>query len=487
MPDDQERIASGNPEASHHYCPLCKRTFARESTRKRHYYYCRSKLPDTNTSRKRSCAACVRAKARCIRPADTGLESCVRCNERGANCEFDAAARRNGAPPPGAKDWEIQGSSTTLTLTRRPSRSGNLQVSTLPQTYPDIAAPLSRQSADINIWDADFFGEIGPLGLESTPVENQGIDSLLSGFSGAPPDMLVTGTSSFTPWTIQLSGPSPFEHRAFTRLSEGPLVSLAMRILRSYPFMMLQKAALPPFISPVLFSWAETGMGPPQQALITCVDLVNLFKSRTESDRNVIWRLIRLEQERILAKHANFDRWELLAAFQALLVYCLLRLHEVPVGHDGLEASLLTTVNLVFSALASSAGGTHKMCVPDDPGLSWTDWIFSESMRRTVLIFQILDILVEISTEASSYANCGLLLIPLATSATLWNAEDPEGWRTEFRLCDKRTTYALSQTGVLTRLQVTDTGVTFSAAEWEGWRAEVGDIGTLVMIIGALR
>lgn len=103
-----------------------------------------------------------------------------------------------------------------------------------------------------------------------------------------------------------------------------------------------------------------------------------------------------------------------------------------------------------------------------------------------MLIFQILDILVEMSTEASSYANCGLLLIPLATSATLWNAEDPEGWRTEFRLCDKRTTYALSQTGVLTRLQVTDTGVIFSSAEWEGWRAEVGDIGTLVMIIGAM-
>jgi hypothetical protein len=104
-----------------------------------------------------------------------------------------------------------------------------------------------------------------------------------------------------------------------------------------------------------------------------------------------------------------------------------------------------------------------------------------------VLIFQILNILVEMSTEASSYANCGLVLIPLASNATLWNAEDPEGWRTEFRLCYKvPTTYGLSQTGVLTRLELTDAGVTISSAEWEEWRAEVGDIGTLVMIVGAL-
>lgn len=175
---------------------------------------------------------------------------------------------------PGGNDSEIQGSSTALTLARRPSRSSNLQVSTFPQTYPDIAAPLSRRSEDINIWDADFFGEIDPLGLESRSVENQSIDSLLNAFSGAPSDMLVTGTSSLTPWTLQLSGPSPFESRAFTRPSEGPLVSLAMRILRSYPFMMLRKAALPPFISPVLFSWAETGMGPPQQVSFPRLDLL---------------------------------------------------------------------------------------------------------------------------------------------------------------------------------------------------------------------
>lgn len=46
----------------------------------------------------------------------------------------------------------------------------------------------------------------------------------------------------------------------------------------------------------------------------------------------------------------DFDKWELLAAFQALLVYCLLRIQEVPVDNDGFEPALLTTVNVSNSA-----------------------------------------------------------------------------------------------------------------------------------------
>lgn len=42
----------------------------------------------------------------------------------------------------------------------------------------------------------------------------------------------------------------------------------------------------------------------------------------------------------------EFDKWELLAAFQALLVYCLLRIQEVPIDNGSFETALLTTVNV---------------------------------------------------------------------------------------------------------------------------------------------
>ena len=91
------------------------------------------------------------------------------------------------------------------------------------------------------------------------------------------------------------------------------------------------------------------------------------------------------------------------------------------------------------------------------------------------------------ATEASSYPSCGLLLMPLANSATLWNSNNLDEWQTEFELCNKeRKLIGLSQAGVLTKLRLTDSCVELSSLAWEEWRAEVGEIGTLVMIVGAL-
>ncbi|EHK41635.1 hypothetical protein TRIATDRAFT_321815 [Trichoderma atroviride IMI 206040] len=291
--------------------------------------------------------------------------------------------------------------------------------------------------------------------------------------------------SAYRPWDV--SGPSLFAPRTFSKPSQGPLVLLALQILRSYPFMILQKAALPPFINPLQASWAETGVGPRQQSLLTCMGLVSLFKSRTDSSKKLVWKLIRLEQEKILLKHVDFDKWELLAAFQSLLVYCLLRIQEVPVDNDGFEPALLTTVNLIFNALNSTAGGIRKVELPDDPGVTWMDWIFNESKRRTVLIYQVLNTLIEMSTEASSYPTCGFVLIPLANSEALWNASGIEEWQTEFESRAKeRVVHGLLRTGVLMKLLLTDDAVTLWSVGWEDWRAEVGEIGTLVMIVGAL-
>jgi hypothetical protein len=242
-----------------------------ESTRKRHYYYCRSKLPDTNRSRRRSCAACVRAKIRCIVPDDTISEACVRCRERSAQCEFVVTARRKeesrggdaGSAPSAAhstgKKSEPQGSITSQALVRGSSRSTNLKTSGFPQASPTSTASLGWSTEDI--WDAGL-KDIDVFGLETPLFGDQSIDSLLYSFSEEP-SMIENGISTLTPW--DLSGPSLFERRTFPKPNQGPLISLAMQILRSYPLMMLQKAALPPFISPLQFSWAETGVGPPQQ------------------------------------------------------------------------------------------------------------------------------------------------------------------------------------------------------------------------------
>ena len=204
-------------------------------------------------------------------PDDTSSEACVRCRERGAECEFAVAARREGESPGGdvgsapsaahstSKKSEPHRSTTSLTLAVGSSRSTKLKTSRFPQASPSSTASLGWSTEDI--WDSSL-RDLDTLGLETPLFIDQSMDYLLYPFSEEP-SMIENGISTLTPWG--LSGPSLFEHRAFPRPNQGPLVSLAMRILRSYPFMMLQRAALPPFISHLQASWAETGAGPQQQ------------------------------------------------------------------------------------------------------------------------------------------------------------------------------------------------------------------------------
>lgn len=204
-------------------------------------------------------------------PDDTSSAACVRCRERSAKCEFAVAARKgesrggdvDSAPSAAhntSKKSKPHGSTTSIALARGSSRSTNLKTSAFPQTSPDSAASLGWLTEDI--WDASL-GDLDIFGLETPLSVDQSTNSLFYPFSEAP-SMVEKGISgTFIPW--DLSGPSLFEHRAFPRPNQVSLVSLAKQILGSYPFMMLQQAALPPFISPLQFSWAETGVGPPQQ------------------------------------------------------------------------------------------------------------------------------------------------------------------------------------------------------------------------------
>ncbi|TPX18714.1 uncharacterized protein E0L32_002571 [Thyridium curvatum] len=183
------------------------------------------------------------------------------------------------------------------------------------------------------------------------------------------------------------------------------------------------------------------------------------------------------------SQYRQYDRWELLAAFQALLVYCLLRLRDAPVGRAVLDNSLLDTVNAI-----TDTSGTEvvRLCcggILQDPREGWKTWIYIESARRTALVFQILALLVETTTSISlypAYAGYGLVLFPLPNRTTLWNARSIEAWNNEFSLYRADTAvHALANTGDLTEIDKIESDIRFSPMEWDKWLADAGDLGTL--------
>ncbi|KAI0449547.1 hypothetical protein F5B21DRAFT_44528 [Xylaria acuta] len=491
MIDAQESVQPTTSEPNSPYsCSICKKTFEQETTAKRHYYYCRSKPADTGASRRRSCTACVRAKARCIWPADDNIVACIRCNKRNAACEYDTAAIRRKVKGQASEDTvsatpvqerpnaDVQGSSTALVSSRHSSQNETTSFD------PDNESYLYFENMAELVFPDDLEHTLEDL----EPVPYHGISSMslacaklvyLSSTQSSPP----------APWIYQPLNTSHFTIRAFTRPDHVVLVSLAMRVLRSYPFMLTTKGSLPPFINPSSYSWAQSGGDHKiHKRLIKCSNLIQSFKSQKTANKTAwIWTQIWLEQDRILTEYSSFDRWELLDALQTLLIFCLLRIQDVPAGYAVFDISLLTTANLVSQALGASVGQYFDCAISGDPTLALRDWIFLESRRRTVLIFQILGLLVDISAAVSYFAIGGLVLVPLPSAAALWSTQDFEKWKPEYRKWhEQHVIYGLSESGDLARIQNTNDGISSALAEWEGWSAEVGDLATLVMVIGEL-
>ncbi|KAI0858829.1 hypothetical protein F4860DRAFT_287047 [Xylaria cubensis] len=475
-------------------CSLCKKTFEQETSAKRHYYYCRSKPADTKESRKRSCAACVRAKTRCIWPADNSIDACARCNKRNVACEYDTAAMRHKMRNETSRDTvstansvipiqertitNVQESSTILVSVRgSQNETALLDPDDENNLYLEEGAELpSLDNFDITLED---------LGVGIEPVSYEGISAMPLACTSVAN---LSTTRPPTPWTYQPSNTPLFTTRPFTRPDHVALASLALRVLRSYPSMMTTKRSLPPFINPSSCSWAQPGEDYKlHQYLVKCPRLIQSLKSGVKVNKSSwAWGQIWHEQERILAQYMNFDRWGLLDALQTLLIFCLLRIQDVPVGHAVFDISLLTTANLVSQALGLYVGQCFDFDTSDDLAVAWKDWIFLESRRRTVLIFQILGLLVDISAAVSYFSSNGFVLVPLPSSAAIWSAQDFEQWKPEYRKWQQHVIYGLSETGVLARLESTSDGVLSTPAEWEKWSAEVGDPATLVMIIGEL-
>lgn len=197
-------------------------------------------------------------------PEDATSEACIRCRDRSAECEFAVASQRKDGPRgsdvnnttrSAGKPSEPQGNATTLALSRAAGRSADSETATIPQGSPNISTLLEWLSEDT--WNTG-------LGiLFETPLYIElGIEPLVVPWCEEFCEVENT-ISALKPW--DLSGPSLFAPRTFSKPSQGPLVLLALQILRSYPFMILRKAALPPFINPLQASWAETGVGPRQQ------------------------------------------------------------------------------------------------------------------------------------------------------------------------------------------------------------------------------
>ncbi|KAK3686798.1 hypothetical protein LTR37_019431 [Vermiconidia calcicola] len=104
---------------------------------------------------------------------------------------------------------------------------------------------------------------------------------------------------------------------------------------------MLQQNDLPPFIHPSLVS-SDPG-NHDMEPLTNCMSLILMIRGGVRGNRKLFWRNVRQDCERLCAE-LNLDKWQVLAAMQALLIYIVVRLDEGETDYNNFDSLLLKTV-----------------------------------------------------------------------------------------------------------------------------------------------
>jgi len=164
------------------------------------------------------------------------------------------------------------------------------------------------------------------------------------------------------------------ERRNFSEPELDLTGDLTLHILRSYLYVMADRDSVPPFIHPKYQNLMEMGTSRPSP-LYAAMKLAKMLFLGRRMNKTLIWRLIRMEQERLLndvrtttlelimflvanqvyrIKHPKFDKWEILEALQSLVLYILMRITEGRHDYTNFDTQLLITVNVSSHSPTSS-------------------------------------------------------------------------------------------------------------------------------------
>jgi hypothetical protein len=118
--------------------------------------------------------------------------------------------------------------------------------------------------------------------------------------------------SSFSiPQSLSYRDPSSlFERRKFSAPELELTGDLALHILRSYPYMMVNQGSVPPFIHPKYQYLSESDRARPNP-LDAALKLAKMLLHGRRMNKSLIWGLIRIEQERLLNEVCTepFNPW----------------------------------------------------------------------------------------------------------------------------------------------------------------------------------
>ncbi|KAE8550234.1 hypothetical protein EYB25_006455 [Talaromyces marneffei] len=502
-------------------CAQCNKPFDRQSTLKRHGYYCRSRKAGARAIRSRSCIACAKAKARC----DHRRPECSRCIAKGVDCQYpavipDSKDAKSRAPQ---DDGPLRETIPVFNqfLETSPINDGDLVLdldNTLTTTDTEIG---NLEALDLLNSDMDFADF-----LMGSQIINDKVIPVTSTMESSSSDLQrSTHSDNQLSLSIPLSLPiwssRSLIHRPKFKAGTQRIANLMFHTLKSYPQMMLRPDSLPPFIHPasMLEGFSDNDHMEP---LNNCISLVHMVNSRVRGSRKLFWMNVRMECERICEEYLRMNKWEILAAMQALAIYTIMRLDEGETEYNNFDSLIVKTV-IVIATQHIRNDHTETALRNSDRESKWQKWIFAESSRRLCIIYRVINMLIYFEPAGMCETHeTGLVLAPLPAKKQLWEASDEIAWKMESDRDSKHgslidttetfsasTVFGLAANGELVRLDLEqgqyychNDGVLLSKAQsffnnasssgskttanWEDWCAGMDGLGGLVMLAASL-
>jgi hypothetical protein len=243
--------------------------------------------------------------------------------------------------------------------------------------------------------------------------------SLYDGLDNSP--LLTISPSFFTiPW-LELDTSYP-EIAFLDRWSINQLE----RNIKSYP-RMFARVQETPFIHPRLY---ETRLPDAiQDAFTVCA----AYSTKSPETEDMISRILESKTAHLVQQHFESSSLEeLLTAVQALMLMHIIQIFDGNIRQRSIAEQNFYTLQFWTIQLRARASGLG-------PALTWQEWIFGESVRRTV----ILSLLVNGLYSVLKFGYCtnvpALSLLPFTPGATLWHVTTSTAWSTESQ-CGKSNT-----------------------------------------------
>jgi hypothetical protein len=170
-----------------------------------------------------------------------------------------------------------------------------------------------------------------------------------------------------------------------------------------------------------------------------------------------------------------------------MLLYALLRATEADSSVSDFDLPFLICINHVSQAMAKLAGTQEVMQQPGSDPSDFETWVFYEARKRTVVVFRLLNMVVDISDAVSCFPMPGFVIVPLPGEEGLWKARHSGEWSASFARQGKPpSVFGMADSGGLVKLQKQGGGVVRSKVEWSKWLSDQGKLGFLIATAATL-